>query len=133
MKVTRKIVLMSTIFTFTAFIAKSQSVAMTNNIDCDVDVGYEVRDTNGGGCNVCDSGSHNIPAQSNNVFNVGGTCTPTSGDACMWVDLIGGNTVTYTHCSNNLCCMIACQGSGTAPTGCSSTGNFNVIYGFPIS
>jgi hypothetical protein len=113
-----------------AFTIKAQTVPFNNNINCDVAVGYEARDAS---CNVCDWGSFTILANNNFPLTVGGTCGGTSTDACIWVNSIGGIYPGYTHCSTLNCCLITPVNSGGAPSGCSSSGSFNIVYNYPTS
>jgi hypothetical protein len=121
------------LITFALFIlvlsTKAQTVPFNNNINCDVVVGYEARDNF---CNVCYWGNFTIPANGNFPLTLGAACSGASNDACIWVISIGGVSVGSNHCYVN-CCILTIVTSGADPSGCSSSGSYNVIYNYPTS
>jgi hypothetical protein len=108
----------------------AQTVPFTNNFSCDVVVGFELRGPNPS-CDVCDAGSITIPANSTVMYTVGAACSGASVEGCIYVVTIGGASVSYNHCSWNICCTILPILTGPDPSSCGNTGLFNVNYSYP--
>lgn len=107
----------------------AQTVPFTNNLPCDVVVGFEIRDAS---CNVCDWGQITIPGNSTVNHVVNAACG-ISTDGCFWVVSIKTATVATNHMSHNTCCFIPSVINGADPSGCSSSGNYSVLNFYPSS
>jgi hypothetical protein len=99
-----------------SFVNEAQVMTLNNSLNCNVTVGYELRDA---GCGVCASGSIIVPP--------GGTTFPLCPgaiDICIFVIDIEGCIVANNHQTyNNGCCTIFTPANGTtcaAAPGCSS-------------
>jgi hypothetical protein len=100
-----------------SLVNKAQVMSFTNNLNCDVLVGYELNDAS---CNNCQSGNWLINAGANGQLE---SLCPGHHDICIFVMEIGGCTVAYNHQTYNNCCTIFTAANGTtcaAAPGCSS-------------
>lgn len=115
--------------------SNAQTVPFVNNLNCTVVIGFELRDAS---CNVCDWGQITLQPNSTYVYTVSSTCgplipfsSPGASDACIWVVSINGAAVATNHMSHLTCCTIPVLLNGSDPSGCSSSGNYQVLNFYP--
>lgn len=99
------------------------TMPFVNNLPCDVIVGFEAWD---GLCGVCNNGPITIPA--NSAVNVTLCCA--SCGICIYLQDIGGTTITGNHSSSSPCHVITPSNmSGTLPGNCNQNSTtYNISH-----